>query len=262
MAIFDCRFRSERMGRDMRFMMVVPHEGSAYTLPNLRPKLVFGLHGIGGDYQQLSAKLPLELIANTYRLTFVLFQGDRSFYLNGFYPYEDYLLKDLIPYLEAHFQLPERKDWMIMGISMGGYGAMSLISKRPDLFHRACCLSPCLDAKQIIAMARVGKNRVGQEDLLFTQGFMTSETSDPALFSFSKSSEILIACGTEDPFYPGCLAYEKSLTEKGISVQTLFEKGGHDWFFWNKTIFRACCFLQGLPMKDLPTPPHEIDVGI
>lgn len=248
MAIFDCRFRSPLMGRDMPFMLVVPNEGSPYKIPGLAPKLVFCLHGIGGDYRECASKLPLELVATTFNLTFVLPQGDRSFFLNGFYPYEDAIVQDLVPYLTSHFILPERKDWMVMGISMGGYGAMSLISKHPDLFHKACCLSPCLDYQQILSMAMDEKNRCGHEELLANYYIKEREYSDPGFFKFEGGPEIMIACGTEDPFYPGCLTYEKKLREEGLSVQSLYKKGSHNWFFWNKRMVEAGQFLQGLPI--------------
>lgn len=250
MAVYDCRFRSTIMGRDMPFMLIVPQEDSLYTIPGLKSKVVFCLHGLGGDYRECYSKLPLEVAANTFNLTFVLPQAERSFYNNGLYDYEDYLTKDLVPYLEAHFKLPPKEDWAIMGISMGGYGALAMLSRYPELFHRACCMSPALDFDQIVELSKIDDYRVGKEKTLIDYFIKHRDYADPAYYSFEEGQEVLIMAGTEDVLQKGCLAYEKVLEEKGVPFASIYDKGGHDWFFWNKHLMEACKFLQGLPIKE------------
>lgn len=60
--------------------------------------------------------------------------------------YEDYIVKDLIPSLKN--SLPEGykiKDVALMGGSSGGYGALHLSSKHPEVFSKALSIAPDSD---------------------------------------------------------------------------------------------------------------------
>lgn len=56
--------------------------------------------------------------------------------------YEDYLIKELIPYIDEHYPVKER---MIGGISAGGYTALSLAMRHPTLFSRVGGHMPAID---------------------------------------------------------------------------------------------------------------------
>jgi S-formylglutathione hydrolase len=69
-----------------------------------------------------------------------------SFYtnsaLNG--NWEDYIYRDLVAYIDQHYRTiakPESRG--ITGHSMGGYGALMLAMKHPDVFGAMYALSPC-----------------------------------------------------------------------------------------------------------------------
>lgn len=60
--------------------------------------------------------------------------------------YEDYILKDLMPSLKEH--LPEEAqvtDFVVMGGSSGGYGALHLSSKHPETFQHCLAVAPDSD---------------------------------------------------------------------------------------------------------------------
>jgi len=49
--------------------------------------------------------------------------------------YEDYIVEDLVGYIDSNYRtLPSRDSRAIVGHSMGGYGAMKLAMKHPDVF--------------------------------------------------------------------------------------------------------------------------------
>ncbi len=49
--------------------------------------------------------------------------------------YETYIVQDVVNYIEAHYRVySDKDDRAIIGISMGGYGAMKLGIKHPDVF--------------------------------------------------------------------------------------------------------------------------------
>jgi hypothetical protein len=68
-----------------------------------------------------------------------------SFYINS--PatgnYEDYIIKDIITYVDSHYHtLAERGARCLAGASMGGYGALYLSLRNPDKFNTVAALSP------------------------------------------------------------------------------------------------------------------------
>ena len=64
--------------------------------------------------------------------------GGASFYINskdGKDRYEDFLLQEFFPFIEKRYRVePGRGHRAIAGISMGGYGALHLAFRHPQLF--------------------------------------------------------------------------------------------------------------------------------
>jgi S-formylglutathione hydrolase FrmB len=61
--------------------------------------------------------------------------------------YETFVIDQLIPLIDARFRtVADRSHRAIFGISMGGYGAMMLAARHPDLFAAAASLSGAVDS--------------------------------------------------------------------------------------------------------------------
>ncbi len=62
--------------------------------------------------------------------------------------FERFIAHDVVTYIDAHYRtIPDRKSRGLVGHSMGGYGAVRIGMKHPDVFGSlyvmsACCLSP------------------------------------------------------------------------------------------------------------------------
>jgi S-formylglutathione hydrolase len=72
------------------------------------------------------------------------YQG--SFYTNSIATgnWEDYILRDVVGYIDANYRSIARPESRgIAGHSMGGYGAVVLGMKHPDVFSAIYALSPC-----------------------------------------------------------------------------------------------------------------------
>ncbi len=68
-----------------------------------------------------------------------------SYYVNSPYTgkYRDYIIKDVIDYIDTHYRtLPVKQHRALEGGSMGGYGVLSLCSYHPEKFMAAVSLSP------------------------------------------------------------------------------------------------------------------------
>jgi len=69
-----------------------------------------------------------------------------SFYTNSDVTgnWEDYIVRDVVGYTDAHYRtLASAESRGISGHSMGGYGALMLGFKHPDVFSNVYSLSPC-----------------------------------------------------------------------------------------------------------------------
>ncbi len=77
--------------------------------------------------------------------------GRASFYINakdGKERYEDFLVQEFIPFIEKHYRVsPGRANRAISGISMGGYGALHLAFRHPQLFSAVSAHSAALIEK-------------------------------------------------------------------------------------------------------------------
>ena len=70
--------------------------------------------------------------------------------------YMRWLIKTLKPYIDEKYRtLPDRKNTIICGSSMGGLMALYGVTEYNQVFQRAACLSPSLwvDPSQVISMA-------------------------------------------------------------------------------------------------------------
>lgn len=57
--------------------------------------------------------------------------------------YEDYIIQEVVPSIKNHFNCsPSRDEWCVMGGSSGGYGALHLGSKYPDIFGLIGAIAP------------------------------------------------------------------------------------------------------------------------
>ena len=75
---------------------------------------------------------------------FTRYQG--SFYSNSITTgnWEEYIVRELIPYVDAHYRtIPERASRGLAGHSMGGYGAIRIGMRHPDVFSSIYLLSAC-----------------------------------------------------------------------------------------------------------------------
>ena len=74
-----------------------------------------------------------------------------SFYTNSVVTgnWEDYIVRDVVGYVDAHYRtIPAPESRGIGGQSMGGYGALMLGFKHPEVFSNVYAMSPCCTVLQ------------------------------------------------------------------------------------------------------------------
>ncbi|HEX29385.1 TPA: hypothetical protein ENG04_04820, partial [Candidatus Poribacteria bacterium] len=130
--------------------------------PKKRYPVLYLLHGFGGDNDSFVKLLtePVALMILDGLMNgglvpeMIIVMPDAgnsfggSFYTNSelIGNYEDYIVKDLVGYIDSNYRtIPDRKGRVIMGASMGGYGSMKLGVKHPDVFRAVVSLCAPLD---------------------------------------------------------------------------------------------------------------------
>lgn len=140
---------SPSMDRDVPVVAIVP-EGVSAAEPC---PVVYLLHGYSGDETAwLKIKPSLPAIADRERIAFICPGVGNSWYLDSKVRekslYETFMIRELLPAVEARYPVVrDRSGRAITGLSMGGFGAMSLAIKHKGLFGAAGSTSGGLDIR-------------------------------------------------------------------------------------------------------------------
>ena len=135
--------------------------------------------------------------------------------------YEDYLYKDLIPYIDKKYSTVKSKAGRyIGGLSMGGFAALHLAFCHPDMFSKVGGHSPAF----------------ADDPWLYPNDEKRNER-DPIKIASSKdlgSLKVYLDCGDRDSFkfYVGCEQLFAVLQSRGISSEYHLNSGEHNAEYW------------------------------
>jgi S-formylglutathione hydrolase FrmB len=131
------------------------------SLPAKRYPTLYPLHGFfgknnawtSGGYQGLNVQLVMDemIKAGKIREMIIVAPSGWNAYRGGFYTnssvtgnWEDYIYRDVVGNIDTNYRTIARAESRgIAGHSMGGYGAITLGMKHPDVFSSVYALSPC-----------------------------------------------------------------------------------------------------------------------
>jgi S-formylglutathione hydrolase FrmB len=125
----------------------------------------------------------------------------------------------------------------VMGVSMGGYGALLLAEKFPGLISAAAAISPAIwtsyaQARAANAGAYASAADFAADDVVTHAGALARVP-------------VRIAVGFGDPFYPGVQALARALPEDpgGEPATVIFANGCHDNSFFTAQVPPSLAFL-------------------
>jgi putative tributyrin esterase len=238
--IQDVTFHSVSLQRDMPYRIILPstfpHDGK---LP-----VVYLLHGGGGGYRDWSNYSDVSRFAES-GLILVMPEGNSSYYMNARARpedrYEDYITKDLISDVEARFPAASgRETRAILGVSMGGFGAVVLSFKHPDLYVFAGGLSPALDVPtRPFSFRRMSQYRAHTR-IFGAWGTVTRRANDPYHLAETVDPEripyLFLTCGQQEGLLPPNQRFAALLKKRGFKYEFHAGPGGHDWNQWNRRL--------------------------
>ncbi len=289
-------FEAKSVGRTLKYNVILPlnYENSTERFP-----VLYLLHGYSGNYLNW-ARFNAPKFAKEYPLIVVMPDGGNSWYANWSESedgqknaWDDYITKDLIGHIDSTYRTIAIRDGRaINGLSMGGYGALTLGLKHPDLFCSIGTHSGALAfARSVGERLRSGGDAAKQKtprklsDLpnpnIGTEGFNSQVERTPKGKLFAKAEDadaydpfklvltvpkekmphIYVDCGTEDGLLKSSQDFAKLLMENKIPFTYAESIGGHNGPYWSREIGHSMAVQYHLLKRNLSKPASDAKAG-
>jgi putative tributyrin esterase len=294
-------FQSTALGVEKEYVVYLPAGYDEQT--TRRYPVFYYLHGLGGNETNWSKGGELGTSADKLGLQAIVVMpdGDDGFYADSpskidydacmkdgtglFLPgmqnrahtcvkqrrYETYIIKDLVGEIDAKYRtIATREGRAIAGLSMGGFGALQLGMRHPDLFAAAASHSgvdallyagpyPYEKGKvKLISQADIAKYGKGNPDVeriglwiqtIFGPDIAVWKSYDPAVLAEKVEPgkpALYLECGTEDGFglHNGAQYLHDILTDRKIDHVWYLGPGTHDFRFWKVRLPESLKFLR------------------
>lgn len=251
-------FDSPAIGKQADYSIFFPP--SYDKNPSARFPVVYFLHGLWNDdtswaverYGNLPAQLD-DLMIKGELPEFVVVNpnGENSFYtdyLDGTHNYEQMVYDDLIKHVDSTYRvIADRRARALGGVSMGGYGALKIGMKHPDLFAAVAGVSPIVfpgsDPSEYFqdSSSRMAQYLVNALKPVYGMPFDTKHWHQNSVLWLAKHEDldhlkIFFAYGTADrynhafPLAAGIEDLDGTLTSRDVPhVYRVYENGPHGW---------------------------------
>jgi putative tributyrin esterase len=233
----DITFHSNSLNRDMPYRAILP----ANLVRGKRLPVVYLLHGRDGNFRDWSNDSEVAHFAEE-GLLLVMPEGYDSYYTNSVGQpqdrYEDYIAKDLIADVEARFPAATgRSKRAILGVSMGGFGAVKIALKYPELFAFAGGISAAVDVpnrpfswkrfRQSWYMRSIfgaSKSQTRRDN----NPFVLARKADPASAPY-----LFLACGEQESLLQPNREFATLLSQRNLPHEFHTAPAEHNWNQWN-----------------------------
>jgi enterochelin esterase family protein len=248
-------FRSAALGRELRYAIYLP---PGYDYDQRHYLTVYLLHGYSGDHTNWvrlgeAARTADSLIGadSIPPVILVMPDGRNSWYVDsdpgsGSGAYETAIVEDLIRHIDGQYRtISERRGRMIAGLSMGGYGALHLAFKHPELFGAAASLSGALWTGE--------PDRLGLLEGAFGEPFDPEVWARENPFAWvSRPKELdlrlptYLTVGDDDrlALYRGAVDFYAALARAEMRAELRITDGGHGWGVWAAALRETLLFFS------------------
>ena len=233
----DVTFHSTALNRDIPYRAIMP----VIVATGQKLQVVYLLHGGGGGFHDWSNYSDVARFAES-GLILVMPEGGSSYYTNAVDPpqdrYEDYITVDVISDVESKFPVATgRSNRAIVGLSMGGFGAVNLALRHPDLFVFAGGLSSAIDVpRREFSIKRLQQSR-HYDSIFGAHDSATRRDNDPFVRARTANPQIapyfFLTCGEQEGLLPANREFAALLAQRHFPFEFHTVPGGHDWDQWN-----------------------------
>lgn len=245
-AVSEAAHASEVLGRDIPYLV---HAAGA---PEPGAPVVYLLHGHGGsEWSWVRAGAAVEtadaLVAQGVLppLHLVMPGVGNSWYVDGpvHGPMATALLEKWMQAVEAQLQ-SDRSRRALIGLSMGGYGALHLGLAEPLAWRFLGALSPAIfmpESGFTELQIRLFAGAFGEPFDIVRYAAADPFGRIPALAALERRPDIYLSCGEDDYFGldEGTRAFHRTLARAEVPARLAIKPGAHDWAFWRAELPEA-----------------------
>lgn len=242
--IEQIRIDSQALGKEMHATVYLPPDYN----PDSRYPVLYLFHGYGGSHGDYFSYLNIDAAADRllqkdliHPLIMVAPEYGNSFGVNAkpdegqdpggvsIGPYEDYLIQEVIPYIDTHYSTQDsRTARYIGGISMGGYASLYLGLTYHELFSK-------IGAHSAALWTYTSSDQfTGQRDWLYADKQLRS-ARDPFILAAPenlKEMEFYLDAGKGDALAEKDYEFYTLLKNNNANVTWTTALGGHDAAYW------------------------------
>lgn len=186
--------------------------------------------------------------------------------------YDDYIARDVVQYMDRSYRTRgDRAHRGVAGLSMGGYGAMTLALAYPDVFAAAASHSGVLSPRLRLGAPPSDSARYGRtlEELargvrhlwpslrtVFGTDTIAWRGRDPRLMAERLAARVRAGTatwpalrfdvGVDDTWLPQNRDFDASLTILGVPHEYREYPGAHTWTYWKTHLVESLGFLLGV----------------
>jgi len=245
------------MHKTYKAAVVIP---SGYEKNKSSYPVLYLLHGGFGHYRDWIDKTPdknlLHRLADQYNIIIVLPEGEVfSYYIDSpvdkASQFESYIIKDVVTKIDNTYRTNRSgKARAISGLSMGGYGALYLSARHPDVFGAAGSMSGALNP-DMLAWKLPPEMAVNIKKA-FAAIMGPTESVDYSIYSVISMAETIKKNGTKLIFDCGVddflIEPNRELHRRLLFNQTPHDyserPGGHAWEYWENSLPHHILFFS------------------
>lgn len=232
----DGSINSRCMGRAMPYRVLLPPD---YFVSDRRYSSLYLLHGLFGSFENWTE---LACLSRQDNLIIVMPEGEDGWYCDsGNEKYQSWLLQELVPAIDDQFRTnATRAGRSIAGNSMGGYGAIKIALKFPELFWFTAATSGAFDAptwsdehqppiKWEEYRPSISRIFGAVESKIRLENDVHRIVSE---YQRKEVPVIYLDCGISDQFLEANRKLSCRMRDSGIRHRFRVLSGGHDWDYW------------------------------
>jgi S-formylglutathione hydrolase FrmB len=173
--------------------------------------------------------------------------GDGSGYLqHQTGDYEKWIVEDVIAVVREQITgVGEHSNFFITGLSMGGYGALRLGAKYPNVFRSFSGLSSITEFSQMNIFLEEGEYK--KLSSLVTKH---ENVLDCMLANIEQLPDFYFDCGTEDILIEFNRKLHQALVANNVKHTYKENPGAHQWDYWRTYIEDSLLFFSEFNSKD------------
>jgi S-formylglutathione hydrolase FrmB len=187
----------------------------------------------------------------------VIPDGKATWYINninGSDPWEDMFVQEFIPFIEKEFRVRSKKEFRaIGGLSMGGYGALMLSMRNPQLFSVCVAMSAAIFTDEEILTSDIhdryfgdifGSRPVNGVVSEYWKAHSPLHLIDRTDKELLRSVRFYIDCGDDDFIYKGNSALYVKMRNMNIPHEYRVRDGAHTWNYWRAGLTDGLKFIS------------------